>query len=73
MQTPKKKFIHFFFFSVCSVVYNCFLQLILFDRKQKSCVKGIHLVADVGLYNWKAFYKVKTSLYLSFQVFVIGK
>ena len=31
----------------------------MFDKKQKGCVKCIHLVTDVGLCNWKAFYKVK--------------
>ena len=29
------------------------------DKKQKSCVKRIHLVTDDGLYNRKAFYTVK--------------
>ena len=33
--------------------------LIMFDKKQKSCVKRIHLVTDDGLYDRKAFYKVK--------------
>ena len=31
----------------------------MFDKKQKSCVKRIHLVTDDGLYDRKAFYKVK--------------
>ena len=31
----------------------------MFDKKQKSCVKRIHLVTDDGLYNQKAFYKVE--------------
>ena len=31
----------------------------MFDKKQKSCVKRIHLVADDDLYGRKAFYKVK--------------
>ena len=31
----------------------------MFDKKQKSCVKRIHLVTDNGLYDRKAFYKVK--------------
>ena len=31
----------------------------MFDQKQKSCVKRIHLVTDDGLYDRKAFYKVK--------------
>ena len=58
MQTPKKE-VHFFFFSVCCIVFNCSWQLIMFDKKQKSCVKRTHLVTDDGLYNRKAFYKVK--------------
>ena len=31
----------------------------MFDKKQKSCVKRIHLVTDDCLYNRKAFYEVK--------------
>ena len=27
----------------------------MFDKKQKSCVKHIHLVTDDGLYDQKAF------------------
>ena len=27
----------------------------MFDKKQKSCVKRIHLVTDDGLYDRKAF------------------
>ena len=37
----------------------------MFDKKQKSCVKQIHLVTDDGLYDWKAFYKVKIVFYSS--------
>ena len=33
-------------------------QLILFDKKQKSCIKRIYLVTDDGLYDRKSFYKV---------------
>ena len=33
-------------------------QLILFDKKQKSCIKRIYLVTDDGLYDRKPFYKV---------------
>ena len=32
----------------------------MFDKKQKSCVKRIHLVTDDGFYAPKAFHKVKT-------------
>ena len=31
----------------------------MFDKKQKSCVKRIHLVTDDSLYDRKAFYTVK--------------
>ena len=31
----------------------------MFDKKQKSCVKRIHLVTGDGLYDRKAFYTVK--------------
>ena len=31
----------------------------MFDKKQKSCIKHIHLVTDDGLYNQKAFCKVE--------------
>ena len=31
----------------------------MFDKKQESCVKRIHLVTDYHLYDRKAFYKVK--------------
>ena len=58
MQTPKKE-VHFFFFSVCCMVFNCSLQLIILDKKQKSSVKRIHLVTDDSLYDQKAFDTVK--------------
>ena len=63
MQTSKKE-VHFFFCSVCCIVFNCSWQLIMFDKKQKSCVKHIHLVTDDGLYDQKAFYTVKIVFYL---------
>ena len=31
----------------------------MFDKKQQSCVKRIHLVTDDVLYDQKAFFKVK--------------
>ena len=37
----------------------------MFDKKQKSCVKRIHLVTNDGLYDRKAFYKVETIFYSS--------
>ena len=64
MQTPKKE-VHFFFFSVCCIVFNCSWQLIMFDKKQKSCVKRIHLVTDDGLTERKAFCTVKNVFYSS--------
>ena len=54
----------FFFFSVCCIVFNCFWQL-MFDKKQKGCVKRVHLVTDDGLNDWKAFYAVKIVFYSS--------
>ena len=43
----------------------------MFDKKQKSCVKRIHLVTDDGLYDRKAFYTVKIVFYSSsiFSIF----
>ena len=35
----------------------------MFDKKQKKCVKRIHLVPDDGLYDRKAFYKLKIVFY----------
>ena len=65
MQTPKKE-VHFFFFSVCCIVFNCPWQLIMFNKKQKRYVKRIHLVTDDGLYDPKAFYyTVKIVFYSS--------
>ena len=57
-QTPKNE-VSFFFFSVCCIVFNCSGQLMMFDKKQRSCVKRINLVTDDGLYDQKAFYTVK--------------
>ena len=37
----------------------------MFDKKQKGCVKPIHLVTDDGLNDRKAFYTVKIVFYLS--------
>ena len=31
----------------------------MLDKKQKSCIKRIHLVTDDSLYDRKAFYKVE--------------
>ena len=64
MQTRKKE-VHFFFFSVCCIVFNCSWQLIMFDKKQKSCVKRIHFVTDDSFYDRKAFYTVKIVFYSS--------
>ena len=64
MQTPKKE-VHFFFFSVCCIVFNCSWQLIIFDKKQKSCVKRIYLVTDDASYNREAFYTAKIVFYWS--------
>ena len=37
----------------------------MLDKKQKGCVKRIHLVTDDGLNDRKAFYTVKIVFYLS--------
>ena len=58
MQTPKKEK-HFFIFLVFYIVFSCSWQLIIVDKKQKGCVKRIHLVTDDGLFDRKAFYNVK--------------
>ena len=50
LQTPKKE-VHFFFYSVCCIVFSCSGQLIMFDKKQKSRIKRIHLVTDDGFYD----------------------
>ena len=55
MQTPKNEE-HFMFFSVCCIDSNCSWQWKMFDKKkQKSCIKRIHLVTDDGLYDRKPF------------------
>ena len=56
MQTLKKV-VHFFF-SVWYIVFNCSWQL-MFDKKQKSCIKRIHLVTGGSLSDQNAFYTVK--------------
>ena len=37
----------------------------MFNKKQKRCIKRIHLVTHDGLYDQKAFYKVKVLFYSS--------
>ena len=64
MQTPKKK-VHFFLLLGLFIVFNCSWQWIVFDKKQKRSVKHIHLVTDDGLYDQKAFYKLKIAFYSS--------
>ena len=63
MQTSEKE-VHFFFFSVCCTVFNCSWHLIMFDKKQNSCVKRIHLANDDGLYDRKDFYTVKKIVFI---------
>ena len=48
----------FFFFSACSIVTDCSWQL-RFDKKQKSCIKSIHLVTEDCSYDRNILYKVK--------------
>ena len=40
----------------------------MFDKKQKSCVKRIHLVTDDGLYDRKASYTVRSTVPSQFVV-----
>ena len=42
---------------------NCSWQL-MFDKKEKNCVKGIGLVIDVRLYDRRAFYKENKNLFM---------
>ena len=42
----------------------------MFDKKQKSCVKRIHLVTDDGLYDRKVLYPVKVVFYSSSIVII---
>ena len=58
IQIPNKE-VHFFFFAICCIVFNCSWQLIMFDKKWKSCIKRIPLVTDDSLYDQKPFYKVE--------------
>ena len=37
----------------------------MFDKKQKRCVKCIHLVTDDDLYDQEAFYNIKLFSYSS--------
>ena len=52
-----------FFLLLSLFVFNYSWQLIVFDKKQKRCVKRIHLVTDDGLYDQKAFYTAKIVFY----------
>ena len=52
-----------FLFSVFYIVTDCSWQL-RFDKKQKGCIKLIHLVTDDGLYGQKAVHEVKKFFYL---------
>ena len=40
----------------------------MFDKKQKRCVKRIHLVTDDALYSRKAFYTVEIGFYSSSKI-----
>ena len=64
MQTPKKE-VHFFWFSVCCIAFNCSWQLIIFDEKQRNCLKRTHLVTNDVLYDQKAFCTVRIAFYSS--------
>ena len=51
---------HFPFFSVCCVVAGCSWER-RFDKKQKSCIKRIHLLPVDGLYYRNTLYKIKVT------------
>ena len=55
MQTPKKE-VHFFFFSVCCIVFNCSWQL-MFDIKAKKLCK------THSFSNWWWFIRPKSFLH----------
>ena len=55
-QTPKKE-VHFFFFSVCYIVFNCFWQFIMFDKKRKKCCE------TYSFSNWWWFIRPKSFLH----------
>ena len=52
-------------FLLCKKLFGCIKhhqllnEYVLHTKKQKSCVKRIHLVTDDGLYGQKAFYTAK--------------
>ena len=64
IQTLYKK-MHLFFFLVCCIVTDCSWRL-RFDKKQNVCIKHTHLPTNNGLYDRKAFQKVKNCFYLLF-------
>ena len=45
----------------------------MFDKKQQSCVKRIHLVTDDGLFDRKAFYTEKVVFYSPFRENILRK
>ena len=57
-----------FFLLLSLFVFNYSWQLIVFDKKQKRCVKRIHLVTDDALYSRKAFYTVEIGFYSSSKI-----
>ena len=58
MKNSKKKLL-FFLLSVCCIVFNSSWKLKMFNKKQKTYVKRIHLVTDDDIFDQKAFYRVK--------------
>ena len=49
---------HFFFSSVCAIVFNCASRSMFDKNQKKKCVKRIHLVTDDDLYHQTAFHEV---------------
>ena len=57
---------HFvFLFSVCCIVFNCSWPLIMFDKKQKSCISCIYDIFNDGLYDPKSFLQSRNWFYSS--------
>ena len=63
MQTPKKE-VHFFFFSVCCIVFNCSWQLIMFNKKAKKLCKT-YSFSNWWWFIWlkSFFYKIKKNIF----------
>ena len=66
MSQTHWKDMHILFFWVCYIFIDCSRKL-RFEKKQKKCIQRIQLVTHDGLYDGKAFYKVKRCFCLLFM------